>query len=345
MLGIPLAMAAVILPLLLVMGFLFMGTSNEETTKAPNDAAISAQGSTEIPAAFIPIYQAAAKEYGVPWNLLAAIHRVETMFSTIGTMESYAGAEGHMQFMPCTWTGWGHPSCGGLGRGQIAEKEKTNPAVIKRYGGYGVDGDKDGKADPFNEVDAIYTAASYLSRSGAADGDIRKAVFTYNHSEKYVADVMGYMDKYAVQAKAPAMVLSESTGGFARPVNDPVTSQFGQRFHPVLKIWRLHGGIDFDCTTGDAIAASRPGVVSYAGWFDAGNPKAGYGLYVWVDHGGGYKTGYNHLSSLNVSVGDNVVVGDVVGACGNTGTSTGDHLHFEIFKSGVLVDPRPYLGL
>lgn len=325
--------------------FLFMGSAEQEKISTTQDVAeMSQMGADEIPPQFLPIYQAAAEKYKIPWNLLAGIHRVETVFSSIATMQSYAGAEGHMQFMPCTWVGWGHPSCSGLGRGQIPTEQKLNPAVIKQYGGLGVDGDGDGRADPFNETDAIFTAASYLARSGAAEGDFRKAVFTYNHSEKYVSDVLGYMEKYAKPLTAPVDIV-ESSGGFALPGNWPVNSGFGQRFHPIFKIWRLHGGLDFDCATGDPIAATKPGIVSYAGWMDANNHKAGYGLYVWVEHGGGFKTGYNHLSGLNVSVGDKVNTGDIVGACGTTGTSTGDHLHFEVFKNGVLVDPKPYLGL
>lgn len=326
------------------MFFLFMGTQQTEGTTVESSSPISAFGKSEIPVQYMEIYKAAADKYNVPWNLLAAVHRVETHFSTIAVMQSPVGAEGHMQFMPCTWVGWSHPSCSGLGQGNISKADKINPAVIAQYNGFGVDGNKDGAADPFNEVDAIFTAANYLARNGAADGDMRKAVFAYNHSEKYVSDVLGYMEKFAMPEFSTVEIV-ESSGGFARPLPTAVTSQFGQRFHPIFKTWRLHGGTDFDCATGDPIGASKPGIVSYAGWMDASNPKAGYGLYVWVEHGGGYKTGYNHLSSLTVKVGDQVNTGDIVGACGTTGTSTGPHLHFEIFKSGVLVDPAPYLGL
>lgn len=76
----------------------------------------------------------------MPWNLLAAHHRVETRFSTIEPMISPVGATGHMQFMPCTWVGWSHPTCSGLGKGDISQSELTSSAAIARYGGYGVDG-------------------------------------------------------------------------------------------------------------------------------------------------------------------------------------------------------------
>ena len=103
------------------------------------------QPNGEVPSEFMPIYKAAETEYGVPWYLLAAHHRVETIFSTMDPMISPVGAEGHMQFMPCTFVGWAHPSCEGLGEGDIPEDEKTDPAVIKKYGGYGVDANGDGK--------------------------------------------------------------------------------------------------------------------------------------------------------------------------------------------------------
>ncbi|MCK6208478.1 NlpC/P60 family protein [Bacillus infantis] len=157
---------------------------------------ISEIGLNEIPAIFIPIYMAAQEKYGVPWNLLAAHHRVETRFSTIQPMISPVGATGHMQFMPCTWVGWGHPSCGGLGRGNISQSELTNPSVIAKYGGYGVDGDGDGKADPNDLEDAIFAAAKYLAANGAAEGRIREAVFAYNHADWYVEEVLGFADSY-----------------------------------------------------------------------------------------------------------------------------------------------------
>lgn len=152
-----------------------------------------------IPEEYIPIYKAAAEEYGVPWTLLAAHHRIETRFSTMDPLLSPAGAEGHMQFMPCTFVGWGYPGCEGLGKGSIPEKDKTDPAVIQKYGGYGVDANGDGIADPFDIEDAIFSAAHYLSKSGAADGEIEKAVFHYNHSDKYVEDVLWFFNEFETQ--------------------------------------------------------------------------------------------------------------------------------------------------
>jgi peptidoglycan LD-endopeptidase LytH len=157
---------------------------------------LSEEARDEIPPEYIPIYKDASREYGVPWNLLAAHHRVETKFSTMKTMVSAVGAEGPFQFMPCTFVGWSHPTCEGLGKGDIPKEELTDPEVIAKYGGYGVDANGDGRADPWDIEDAVFSAANYLANNGAADGDLEKAVFAYNHSEQYVEDVLFFAERY-----------------------------------------------------------------------------------------------------------------------------------------------------
>ncbi|BDH61740.1 hypothetical protein MTP04_18700 [Lysinibacillus sp. PLM2] len=181
----------------------------KEVSTALIEEDIQKEFDVEIPEEYIPIYIAAGDLYDVPWTLLAAHHRVETRFSTTSTLISPVGAEGHMQFMPCTFVGWKHPTCDGLGQGQIPEEEKTNPAVIKKFGGYGVDGDGDGKADPFDIEDAIYSAANYLSKAGASDGNLRKAIFNYNHSDVYVDMVISYYEQYeSVSSELEKIVLN-----------------------------------------------------------------------------------------------------------------------------------------
>jgi len=186
---------------------IWTGIQNPELIKKSASGLMDFQDrhtATVIPEEYVPIYKAAADEYSIPWTLLAAHHRVETRFSTMDPLVSPAGAEGHMQFMPCTFVGWGYPGCSGLGKGNIPEKDKTDPAVIKKYGGYGVDANGDGIADPFDIEDAIFSAANYLSKSGAADGDIEKAIFHYNHSDKYVEDVLWFFNEFESQRLARA---------------------------------------------------------------------------------------------------------------------------------------------
>lgn len=181
---------------------IYTGIQNPELIKKSASTLLEYQDrhtSLVIPEEYIPIYKAAAEEYSVPWTLLAAHHRIETRFSTMDPLLSPAGAEGHMQFMPCTFVGWGYPGCEGLGKGNIPDKDKTDPAVIQKYGGYGVDANGDGIADPYDIEDAIFSAANYLSKSGAADGEIEKAIFHYNHSDKYVEDVLWFFNEFETQ--------------------------------------------------------------------------------------------------------------------------------------------------
>ncbi len=157
---------------------------------------IQANFDLEIPVEYIPLYIEAGQKYNVPWTLLAAHHRIETRFSTMKSLVSPVGAEGHMQFMPCTWVGWKHNTCSGLGEGQITEEEKKNPKTIAKYGGYGVDADGDGIADPFQIEDAIHSAANFLSIAGASKGELEKAIFQYNHSDEYVENILYYYNLY-----------------------------------------------------------------------------------------------------------------------------------------------------
>lgn len=150
----------------------------------------------EIPEEYIPIYMDAAEKYEVPWTLLAAHHRIETKFSTMDPLLSPVGAEGHMQFMPCTFVGWSYPGCGELGKGSIPEAEKTNPEVIAKHGGYGVDANGDGIADPYDIEDAIHSTANYLADVGAAEGNYEDAIFNYNRSETYVKDVLWFFEQF-----------------------------------------------------------------------------------------------------------------------------------------------------
>lgn len=121
-------------------------------------ASVQALGFYRIPLFLLPIYKAAAVQYGVPWQILAAINEVETNYGTDLSVSS-AGAVGWMQFMPATWLQ------------------------------YGVDALEAGNADPYNPVDAIFAAARYLRAAGAAH-DLSGAILAYNHSAEYVSSVL-----------------------------------------------------------------------------------------------------------------------------------------------------------
>ncbi|EUJ41159.1 lytic transglycosylase domain-containing protein [Brochothrix campestris] len=147
-----------------------------------------------IPAKYVSTYQAAGQAYDVDWYLLAAIHRVETNFSQSKSMVSNAGALGPMQFLPLTWVGWNYPGK----NDDVTAADLVNLDVIAKYGGYGIDGDKDGKADPMNLSDAVFSTANYLDKTKASVDrkHLKKAIFDYNHSDIYVTDILYYYDLY-----------------------------------------------------------------------------------------------------------------------------------------------------
>jgi murein DD-endopeptidase MepM/ murein hydrolase activator NlpD len=116
-----------------------------------------------------------------------------------------------------------------------------------------------------------------------------------------------------------------------------IHSDFGRRYHPIYKYYRSHDGIDIGSKAYPKIYAAGNGKVVEAG------RTSGYGNYVVIDHRNGFKTVYAHLSSYNVKIGEWVEKGQEIAKMGNTGTSTGTHLHFEIQINGVPTDPKKYL--
>ncbi|MBE3562869.1 MAG: peptidoglycan DD-metalloendopeptidase family protein [Hydrogenibacillus schlegelii] len=122
------------------------------------------------------------------------------------------------------------------------------------------------------------------------------------------------------------------------PAAGRVTSGFGFRLDPFTRTQRFHEGVDFAHAVGTPVVATAKGTVVFAG------RDGGYGLMVEIDHGGGLSTVYAHLSAIAVRVGETVDKGAVIGRMGNTGRSTGPHLHYEVRRYGRPVDPAPYLG-
>lgn len=133
--------------------------------------------SFEIPPFLLPIYQACGTEYGIPWEVLASINKIETGFGTNLNVSS-AGALGWMQFLPSSWEA------------------------------FGVDANGDGRKDPYNPVDAICAAANYLEIAGAHD-DLYQAIFAYNHADWYVQEVLLYARAYG---RLPSDLVGSLTG-------------------------------------------------------------------------------------------------------------------------------------
>ena len=128
-----------------------------------------------------------------------------------------------------------------------------------------------------------------------------------------------------------------SGAGFAYPVRYAgVSSPFGNRYHPVLKRYILHTGVDLVAKY-VPLRAAKAGVVTFAG------NMSGYGKIIIIRHDNGYETRYAHLSVISTNVGEHVNQGDLIGKTGNSGRTTGAHLHFEVRQNGVPKNPMKYL--
>ena len=122
-----------------------------------------------------------------------------------------------------------------------------------------------------------------------------------------------------------------------QPINNRdltrIASGFGMRMHPIYKILKMHQGMDFTAPVGTEIYATGDGTVEKVGW------TGGYGKTILINHGYGYKTRYAHCSKVKCKKGQKVKRGDHIGYVGNTGQSTGPHLHYEVFKNKRQINP------
>ncbi len=188
-------------------------------------------------------------------------------------------------------------------------------------------------ADTVYEDDSnMYIGESEVMQEGQAGTHTVTDLVTYKGDMEYKREQL----EETVQVAAVAQIVKRGTKSkptYMYPcTNWPITSRFGYRWG------RLHAGTDVGVMTGTTVRASRAGQVTVAGWL------GGYGNCVMIDHGDGVLTVYGHLSEVTVSVGEYVDQGERVALSGNTGRSTGPHLHFEIRVNGTPVDPEPYLA-
>lgn len=133
------------------------------------------------------------------------------------------------------------------------------------------------------------------------------------------------------RAEYPVSRNAASISRFYWPARGELSSPFGYRWG------RLHAGIDIANDIGTPVSAAMPGRITYAGW------ESGYGYTIVIEHSRGYETLYGHLSGFAVGTGQYVRAGQVIGYMGNTGNSTGPHVHFEVHKNGNLIDPLTVL--
>ncbi len=190
------------------------------------------------------------------------------------------------------------------------------PKTIRRAGTGGVN-----KYESLNYLD---NSESVVNTSKKID-ELTKAIYVQSKSYDDIEDMV--KNKVNMLASIPA-ILPISIKDFKR-----VSSGYGYRMHPIYKQKIWHNGMDFTGTIGTPIYATGNGTVVKA------KKENGHGRKVVIDHGFGYKTVYAHLNSYNVRKGQKVKRGDIIGYLGNSGVSTGPHLHYEVHKNNQAKDP------
>ncbi|WP_413438456.1 OapA family protein [Sulfuriferula sp. GW1] len=173
----------------------------------------------------------------------------------------------------------------------------------------------------------------YSSGEPVMTGHILAAEFTNNgHTYKavYFRQPDGKGEYYTPDGKSLKKAFLRSPIEFSR-----ISSGFGMRYHPILKQWREHKGVDYAAPAGTKIKAVADAVVAFAG------QENGYGNFILLQHSGNYSTAYGHLSAFakGLHKGEKIHQGDVIGYVGSTGWATGPHLHFEFRIAGVAVNP------
>lgn len=164
-----------------------------------------------------------------------------------------------------------------------------------------------------------------------------------------LTDALNYADDILRQFKFEKAQFNEIVGKLSEnkklfeaiPAILPTTGNytrdsFGNRLHPILNKFQMHNGIDIITDIGTPVYAPGNGKVTYVG------RKGGYGLTIEIDHGFGYTTVYAHLSKTNVKEGKIVKRGELIGKTGNSGLSSGPHLHYEVHHNGIVQDPLDF---
>ncbi len=172
-----------------------------------------------------------------------------------------------------------------------------------------------------------YDCSEVLTHTTRKVDELSKRLYVESHSLDEIYDMA--RNKQKRMAAMPAIM----------PVAKNkcrLVSGFGMRFHPILHYRRMHTGIDLAAPKGTPIYATGDGVIKKADW------ESGYGKIIIINHGFGYETWYAHLNDYDVRVGQKVKRGEVIGKVGNTGKSTGPHLHYEVRLKGKVVNPVNY---
>ncbi len=258
----------------------------------------------DIPPAYLVLYEQAAERFGIQWQVLAGVGRVETDHGRgdANCAPNAAGARGPMQFEPATFA-------------EAARMAGISSPNI---------------CDP---ADAIFAAAALLAHDGAP-ANWQAALLAYNLDPAYPDEVMTWANSYAVSVQVIWPLAGSITQGFgptSLTLEPPLVYQ--GKYYP-----HFHAGIDIAAPVGTPVRAISGGRVVVAGTDSSG------AVVVEIEHLPDVISLYGHLEDPPaVKVGDVVVTGQVVGRVGVTGITTGPHLHFAIYDAGVPIDPLAVL--
>ena len=186
----------------------------------------------------------------------------------------------------------------------------------------------------------VYDGMTTVKNRGSLGKRTVTAQVSYVNGEETERTVLDYVTVTEPVDKVVIIGIKERpstdpTGTFIRPITGRITCPWGWR--TLFGKKDFHYGMDFGAAVGTTVYASDGGVVTHAG------PNGNYGIYIKIKHGNTYQTAYAHLSSVLVEVGDKVFQGQPIAKSGNTGMSTGPHLHFEVIYNGVKKNPAKYI--
>lgn len=285
-----------IILLILLLAFVLLGILVSSSDSSMEGIPVPDNQTFDIPAPLMPIYMHAENERA-SWARLAAVHKITTDFGA-------AKAERI-------------DTIGGLGF----------PRLL--WEAYKVDGDGDGRMDPDNPYDGIFSLANYL-RSASLETDAALGAWFLNPND--VALVHAKEAEYAAMLRVSGNWLWPVIGYMA------ISSPYGTRTDPVTGAHgAFHDGIDIPAPRGTPVVAMQNGTV-----IQVIMGSSGYGNLIRLQHDGNMQSFYGHLSDIGVRRGQQVMRGQVIGWVGSTGKSTGPHLHLGMSQNGQSVDPQLY---